>query len=133
MVFAPLAVCAGLKLPHAPVGEDAATTTFITRPGMILGTLPYMSPEQTRCEALDGRSDLYSLGVVLYELATGELPVRGSDDILKLPAGLGPILARLTEAEAGKRYQTATAAREAFQELCARDAFQRCGVRPALR
>jgi serine/threonine-protein kinase len=99
---------------------------YITSRGMLVGTLPYMSPEQIRSEPLDGRSDLYSLGVVLHELATGELPVRGSKNPAALPAGLGPIIERLMASDASMRYQTAGEVREAFQR-CApgRDAFER--------
>jgi serine/threonine-protein kinase PpkA len=51
----------------------------LTREGATLGSSGYMSPEQARGQALDGRSDFYSLGVVCYELLTGEMPFRGSD------------------------------------------------------
>jgi serine/threonine protein kinase len=107
---------AKMKPPAVPLGDDAPTgAQFSTRPGTVLGTPAYMAPEQICCEPLDGRADLYSLGVVLYELATGELPVRGSVNTGALPAGLGPIVARLMAGDARMRYQTAREAREAFQ------------------
>ena len=65
------------------VVAEAVTSLGLTAAGAIAGTMPYMSPEQIESKPLDHRCDLFSLGIVLYELATGERPFRGDS-----PAGL---------------------------------------------
>ena len=107
----------------------------ITGEGRIVGTVAYMSPEQAEGKPVDPRSDIFSLGVVLHEMATGEKPFKGDTNvsvissILKdtpapitdsnpnLPADLGRIVRRCLAKDPDRRYQTAADLRNELEEL----------------
>ena len=104
--------------------------TSLTQPGAILGTLPYMAPEQLRAQPADARSDVWALGVVLYEMAAGARPFQGhtgfelSSAIFheappplpsQVPAPLQAVTARCLEKEPARRYQRASEVRAALE------------------
>jgi eukaryotic-like serine/threonine-protein kinase len=121
--------------PASDSGRTFTTRDALTRPGTALGTIAYMSPEQTRVQDLDARTDLFSFGVVLYEMATATLPFRGdsptiiSDGILNrrpvsavrlnpdVPLALERIIDKCLEKDRELRYQHASEIRSDLQRL----------------
>jgi serine/threonine protein kinase/Tfp pilus assembly protein PilF len=138
-----LAKLASVHSPSSQSKSDSSMQTrtliegddFLTSPGSSVGTVAYMSPEQARGETLDLRSDLFSLGVVLYEMATGVIPFAGStsalifDGILhaeaapatrlnsRLPFAMENIFAKALEKDTELRYQTAAELRADLKRL----------------
>src|SRR5271163_2365830 len=138
---------AKLTSVHRPAAESVGATAMrtaavavlheehLTSPGSSMGTVAYMSPEQARGEDLDARSDLFSLGVVLYEMATGSVPFPGAtsavifDGILhstpvpanevnpRLPAAIENILGKTLEKDLDLRYQHASDLRADLKRL----------------
>jgi Tol biopolymer transport system component len=118
----------------AEADETALAGDPVTDPGSVVGTLPYMSPEQVQGQPVDHRSDIFSLGVVLYEMATGRRPFKGetnalllssilkdtpplASDIGDVPRELGRIIRHSLAKDPGRRYQTAVDLRNELAEL----------------
>jgi eukaryotic-like serine/threonine-protein kinase len=113
------------KLVHNLGEDDAGADNSLTAVGVIPGTAVYMSPEQARSETIDARSDLFSFGVVLYEMSTGKKPFTGNNSLVtldavlhskpvppkdlnpKIPIELEGIIGKAMEKDRTHRYQSA--------------------------
>jgi serine/threonine-protein kinase len=123
------------KLRPAPQEETELPTQALTAEGKVMGTVPYMAPEQVRGSEVDPRSDVFSLGTVLYEMATAKRPFHGETtaDLIssilsevppqvaevrpELPADLDRIVRRCLEKDPTRRFQTARDVRIELEDL----------------
>jgi eukaryotic-like serine/threonine-protein kinase len=136
----------GLAKQSGPADTQGTTATMLTAPGSAMGTIAYMSPEQARGEPVDARSDLWSFGVVLYEMVTASLPFDGPTSAIvfdallnkapppvrernpKVPAELARIIGELLEKDRELRYPSATKLRHDLARL--RAGLSPVGQRP---
>ncbi len=137
--------------PTTPPGEheDTAVMDDLTVAGTTMGTYAYMSPEQARGSVVDARGDIWSLGVILYEMATGSQPFVGATSVVVLeglltqqpvplrqrnsqaPPGIEPIVLKALEKDPNRRYQSASELRADLERIGQKRVWT--GIRPSSR
>lgn len=136
--------------PMALGDETELATEPMTAAGLILGTVPYMSPEQAEGKPVDLRSDVFSLGIMLYEMVTGKRPFEGDSSLRilsaivqddppsvtevkpELPRHLARIIGRCLEKERKRRFQSGVGLYHELESFCEETKFAvRSGVLPA--
>ncbi len=134
---------------NAPVGSDVATQKQLTNPGTVMGTVAYMSPEQVRGQDLDHRSDIFSFGLILYEMLAGQRAFQGKSmaetmaaianaeppDLSELNSKVTPqlekIVRRCLEKKPERRFQTASDLGFALESLTTSSAGNSAGIATA--
>jgi serine/threonine protein kinase/sugar lactone lactonase YvrE len=119
-------------IPHSPDAVSYTETVILTAPGLVMGTVGYLSPEQVRGETADERSDIFSLGAMLYELAEGKRPFTGAKAVdvvsailrdqppqlrANIPPALDRIIRRCLEKDAQRRFENASSLAAALKNI----------------
>jgi serine/threonine protein kinase len=133
--LAKLAPAADVPKDYSSLQTEDGKADVLTSPGMTVGTIAYMSPEQAKAQELDPRTDLFSLGLVLYELATGKRAFSGNSNAMifdailnkqptsplrlnpELPLEFERVLEKALEKDRDVRYQTAAELRADLKRL----------------
>jgi len=124
------------EILRSQLSQQKTRTDEMTREGKILGTVPYMSPEQARGEVVDPRSDIFSFGIMLYEMVTGRMPFQGRSQVetlaailhkppppasslrAEVPSRLEDIIGKCLEKDASARYQSSNDLVVDLRRLC---------------
>jgi serine/threonine-protein kinase len=143
----------GIAKAMAPDGKEDDRQAMLTLQGLVCGTPEYMAPEQARAEPLDGRADLYSAAVILYQLVTGDIPFRADSPMgivsrhlaepplppsqrrpdLPIPRFIDDIVLRGMEKQREHRFPTAVAFREALEAVVGTGSGQFTPYPPGVR